>query len=81
MAGLLDYPQYTRPETVDGLSVPEVLTQGHHEAIRRWRLKQALGRTWLRRPRLLEERIFTPEERTLLEEFIGEHDETHTTDS
>ncbi len=81
MAGLLDYPQYTRPETVDGLGVPEVLTQGHHDAIRRWRLKQALGRTWLRRPRLLEERIFTPEERTLLEEFIGEHDETHTTDS
>ncbi|MEE9570953.1 MAG: tRNA (guanosine(37)-N1)-methyltransferase TrmD [Gammaproteobacteria bacterium] len=81
MAGLLDYPQYTRPETIDGLGVPEVLTQGHHDAIRRWRLKQALGRTWLRRPRLLEERIFTPEERTLLEEFIGEHDETHTTDS
>ena len=81
MAGLLDYPQYTRPETVDGLGVPEVLTQGHHDAIRRWRLKQALGRTWLRRPRLLEERNFTPEERTLLEEFIGEHDETHTTDS
>ena len=81
MAGLLDYPQYTRPETIDGLGVPEVLTQGHHDAIRRWRLKQALGRTWLRRPRLLEERNFTPEERTLLEEFIGEHDETHTTDS
>ncbi len=81
MAGLLDYPQYTRPETVDGLGVPEILTQGHHDAIRRWRLKQALGRTWLRRPRLLEERNFTPEERTLLEEFIGEHDETHTTDS
>ncbi len=80
MAGLLDYPQYTRPEIVDGLGVPEVLTQGHHDAIRRWRLKQALGRTWLRRPRLLEARTLTREERTLLEEFIGEHDQTHTTD-
>ena len=79
MAGLLDYPQYTRPEIVDGLGVPEVLTQGHHDAIRRWRLKQALGRTWLRRPRLLEDRTLTPEEQTLLEEFIGEHDEKHTT--
>ncbi len=81
MTGLLDYPQYTRPEIVDGLGVPEVLTQGHHDEIRRWRLKQALGRTWLRRPRLLEERTFTPEERTLLDEFIGEYDENHTTDS
>lgn len=79
MTGLLDYPQYTRPEIVDGVGVPEVLTGGHHDAIRRWRLKQALGRTWLRRPRLLAERTLTPEERTLLEEFIGEH-EKQTTD-
>jgi tRNA (guanine37-N1)-methyltransferase len=79
MTGLLDYPQYTRPEIVDGMGVPEVLTGGHHDAIRRWRLKQALGRTWLRRPRLLEERTLTLEERTLLEEFIGEH-EKQTTD-
>ena len=81
MAGLLDYPQYTRPETVDGSVVPEVLTQGNHEAIRRWRMKQALGRTWLRRPQLLEVRTLTPEERTLLGEFIDEHDEKHITDS
>ncbi len=80
MAGLLDYPQYTRPEVADGLGVPEVLIQGHHDAIRRWRLKQALGRTWLRRPQLLENRALTPEEQTLLEEFIGEHDEKHTTE-
>jgi tRNA (guanine37-N1)-methyltransferase len=71
--GLLDYPQYTRPERIDGLQVPKVLLEGHHEAIRRWRLKQALGRTWQRRPGLLETRTLTGEERTLLEEFIAEH--------
>jgi tRNA (guanine37-N1)-methyltransferase len=80
MAGLLDYPQYTRPEVIDGLGVPEVLTQGHHDEIRRWRLKQALGRTWLRRPQLLKERELTPEEQTLLNEFIGEHEKIHITD-
>ena len=50
MDGLLDYPHYTRPEEIDGLRVPEVVTGGHHENIRRWRHKQALGRTWQRRP-------------------------------
>jgi tRNA (guanine37-N1)-methyltransferase len=53
MEGLLDYPHYTRPESLDGHDVPEVLLGGNHEAIRRWRRKQALGRTWLRRPELL----------------------------
>ncbi|MGH9661098.1 MAG: tRNA (guanosine(37)-N1)-methyltransferase TrmD [Bryobacteraceae bacterium] len=72
MDGLLDSPQYTRPEHVDGLSVPEVLLRGDHEAVRRWRLKQALGRTWLRRPQLLETRKFTAEERELLDEFRAE---------
>lgn len=70
--GLLDYPQYTRPERIDGLAVPKVLLEGHHEAIRRWRLKQALGRTWQRRPGLLETRTLTAEEQALLEEFIAE---------
>ena len=51
--GLLDYPHYTRPEEVDGKRVPEVLLSGDHQAIARWRQKQALGRTWLRRPDLL----------------------------
>jgi tRNA (guanine37-N1)-methyltransferase len=74
MAGLLEYPQYTRPEIVDGLSVPEILLQGHHGATRRWRLKQALGRTWEKRPGLLEGRQMTVEERELLNEFIGERD-------
>jgi tRNA (guanine37-N1)-methyltransferase len=80
MAGLLDYPQYTRPEVADDLGVPEVLTQGHHEAIRQWRLKQALGRTWLRRPQLLEDRGLTPEEQNFLDEFIDEHSKIHTID-
>jgi len=71
-AGLLDCPQYTRPEEVDGRRVPEVLLGGDHGAVRRWRLKQSLGRTWLRRPRLLEGRTLTPEEAELLEAFKRE---------
>ena len=71
--GLLDCPQYTRPETYSGSKVPEVLLSGHHENIRRWRLKQALGRTWLRRPDLLEARTLSAEERKLLDEFQREH--------
>lgn len=70
--GLLDCPQYTRPEHADGMSVPEVLLGGDHGAVRRWRLKQSLGRTWLKRPRLLEGRALSPEEAQLLEEFIQE---------
>ncbi len=77
--GLLDCPQYTRPEVHAGEKVPEVLMTGHHENIRRWRLKQALGRTWLRRPDLLQSRKLGPEEAKLLEEFQrqerGEHGE------
>jgi tRNA (guanine37-N1)-methyltransferase len=71
--GLLDCPQYTRPETYSGAKVPEVLLSGHHENIRRWRLKQALGRTWLRRPDLLEARKLSKEEQKLLDEFQQEH--------
>ena len=75
--GLLDCPQYTRPElwasAGAGGRVPEVLMSGHHENIRRWRLKQALGRTWLRRPDLLEVRLLNAEETTLLDEFQREH--------
>jgi tRNA (guanine37-N1)-methyltransferase len=71
-AGLLDCPQYTRPEVADERRVPQVLLGGDHEAIKRWRLKQALGRTWLRRPELLDKRQLTPEERELLDEFESE---------
>jgi tRNA (guanine37-N1)-methyltransferase len=70
--GLLDCPQYTRPELYRGARVPEVLLSGHHENIRRWRLKQALGRTWLRRPDLLAARSLNDEETRLLEEFRQE---------
>ena len=70
--GLLDCPHYTRPEVYQGDAVPEVLISGNHARINRWRLQQALGRTWLRRPDLLAfeiERDMTGEERKLLEEF------------
>jgi tRNA (guanine37-N1)-methyltransferase len=70
MDGLLDFPHYTRPEVIAGVPVPEVLLSGDHAAIARWRLQQALGRTWLRRPDLLERRGLSPEEQTLLNEFI-----------
>jgi len=73
MDGLLDYPHYTRPEDIDGRRVPEVLLGGDHRAIARWRRKQALGRTWLRRPDLLEVLELDEEQRGLLQEFIDEH--------
>jgi len=71
-AGLLDCPQYTRPEVYASVPVPEVLLSGHHEKIRRWRLKQSLGRTWRKRPELIAARALSEEERELLEEFQQE---------
>ncbi len=68
--GLLDCPHYTRPENFEGDVVPSVLTGGNHELIRRWRLQQSLGRTWQRRPDLLEGRTLSQEEEFLLNEFI-----------
>ena len=67
--GLLDFPQYTRPREIDGRVVPEVLLSGNHEQIRQWRLQQSLGRTWLRRPDLLADRVMTDEEQRLLAVF------------
>jgi tRNA (guanine37-N1)-methyltransferase len=72
VAGLLDCAHYTRPEVYEDMAVPEVLLSGNHEKIRRWRLKQALGRTWLRRPELLAARVLSKEEAKLLEEFRQE---------
>ncbi len=72
--GLLDCPHYTRPEIHQGLNVPQVLLSGDHEAIRRWRLKQSLGRTWQRRPDLLANLELSKEQRILLEEYIREHE-------
>ncbi len=73
MDGLLDCPHYTRPEDIDGLRVPEVLLGGNHRAIETWRMQQALGRTWLRRPELLNELQLTDEQRQLLQDFQEEH--------
>jgi tRNA (guanine37-N1)-methyltransferase len=70
--GLLDCPHYTRPEQLDGMQVPDVLLSGNHEQIRRWRLKQQLGRTWTRRPDLLQQIELNPEQQALLSEYIRE---------
>ncbi len=70
--GLLDCPHYTRPEEYQGMKVPDVLMSGNHALIRRWRLKQALGRTWLRRPDLLQGRQLSKEEARLLAEYQAE---------
>ncbi|WP_279489781.1 tRNA (guanosine(37)-N1)-methyltransferase TrmD [Aeromonas veronii] len=70
--GLLDHPHYTRPEVLDGLAVPEALTSGNHEVIRRWRLKQSLGRTWQRRPELINNLALTDEQESLLAEYVRE---------
>lgn len=79
VAGLLDHPQYTRPETVtlNGCArrVPAVLLSGDHAAIRRWRLREALGRTWLRRPELLDDIELSAEQEALLREFIRDQAE------
>ncbi|EGY29221.1 tRNA (guanine-N1)-methyltransferase [Candidatus Regiella insecticola 5.15] len=71
--GLLDCPHYTRPERLEGLEVPAVLLSGNHAEIQRWRLRQSLGRTWLRRPELLENLALTDEQKLLLAEFQQEH--------
>lgn len=73
--GLLDCPHYTRPEAIDGRQVPGVLLSGDHAAIARWRLKQALGRTWLRRPELLAGVELDAQRRALLDEFQREHEQ------
>lgn len=72
MEGLLDCPHYTRPEQVDGLGIPDILQSGHHEAIRLWRLKQSLGRTWLRRPDLLAKLDLDRQQKRLLDEYARE---------
>lgn len=70
--GLLDYPQYTRPQDYKGLTVPEVLLSGHHKNIETWRLKESLKRTLLRRPDLLKNREFSKQEKKLLAEIKKE---------
>ena len=74
VSGLLDWPHYTRPEVFEGKSVPAVLVGGNHAAIRRWREQQALGRTWLRRPDLIQKLQLNAEQQRLLQEFLAERD-------
>lgn len=71
---ILDYPQYTRPEEIDGMSVPEGLTSGNHETIRTWRLEQSLGRTFTKRPDLLETLALTDEQEFFLAKYIQSND-------
>ena len=70
--GLLDCPHYTRPESIDGHAVPEVLLQGNHQAIERWRKKESLGRTYLRRPDLIAKLNLSDEQKALLDEYLEE---------
>ena len=72
MNGLLDYAHYTRPEEIEGNSVPDVLLSGNHAEIGIWRMKQALGRTWQRRPDLLENKNLSAEQSNLLQQFKNE---------
>jgi len=74
-SGLLKYPHYTRPDSFQGLAVPDVLMSGDHQAIERWRLKQSLGRTWQKRPDLLEKMNLSELQKKLLAEFIREQKE------
>ena len=71
--GLLEYPQYTRPIEFDGKKVPDVLLSGHHENIRKWRLKESLRKTYLKRPDLLEKKALNKEEKKFLDEIIEEN--------
>jgi tRNA (guanine37-N1)-methyltransferase len=74
--GLLDCPHYTRPESIDDMTVPPILMGGHHSEIMRWRAKQSLGRTWQRRPELLDQLTLTQEQQALLEEYIQEQEQS-----
>ena len=76
--GLLDYPHYTRPEEINGQLVPDILLSGDHDKIRRWRLKQALGKTWQVRSDLIETIELNEEQKGLLQEFISEFEQTNS---
>ena len=74
-SGLLDHPHYTRPEIVRNKEVPNVLLSGNHKAIKRWRLKQSIMKTFKKRPDLLKTRKLSKEEQLLLDEYLDELDE------
>lgn len=80
--GLLDHPHFTRPEMIDGMAVPPVLLSGNHAAIARWRRQQALGRTWRRRPDLLQQVDLSPVDVALLDAYRADHEnDSHEPDS
>ena len=72
MEGLLDHPHYTRPEEIEGQKVPDVLLSGDHAEIAKWRYQQALGRSYLRRPDLVEKLELSDEQQLLLDKFLKE---------
>ena len=72
--GLLEYPQYTRPEIFEGIKVPEILQSGHHENINKWRRKQAIKTTYIKRPELLNNVNLTDEEKIYIEELKNKKD-------
>ena len=74
-SGLLDHPHYTRPEIVRNKEVPNVLLSGNHKAIKRWRLKQSIMKTFKKRPDLLKKRKLSKDEQLLLDEYLDELDE------
>jgi tRNA (guanine37-N1)-methyltransferase len=76
--GILDCPHYTRPEEINGQRVPEVLLNGHHQQIMDWRDKQALGKTWSKRPDLLENMQLDERQQALLQDFIAESEKTRS---
>ena len=80
MAGLLDCPHYTRPEEIEGMGVPAILMSGNHQAIEQWRRKQALGRTWQRRPDLIQQLELTPQQQELLKQYQQELTDSHRSD-
>ena len=73
MNGLLDFPHYTRPDALQEKIVPAVLLNGNHAEIKRWRMQQSLGRTWIKRPDLLEKKTLTNEQQALLKEFLNQN--------
>lgn len=79
--GLLEHPHYTRPAIYQGLKVPEVLLSGNHQAIKRWRQKQALGKTWQMRKDMLERKVLTYDEQALLREYIEQQSSHRSTDN
>ena len=76
MDGLLDCPHYTRPEEIEGQRVPEVLLSGDHAKIAAWRYQQALGRSFVRRPDLVERLKLNDEQQRLLDEYLEKHELT-----